>query len=120
MHIPGELRYPKKDLTTVEKWARNLVPKRIQDQLRIEVDHDDDTITVFECRPPWHPTESDTGPWIRQGVAQFHFDWLGGKWALFWFDQDSNLHPCTTVNFSSDIGRLVEYLDSGDNPIFWG
>lgn len=39
----------------VQRWADDRVPGHVRDQVRIEFDVTDRTITILECRPPWHP-----------------------------------------------------------------
>lgn len=55
----------------VRRWAGDRMPEHVRDQIRIELDVTDRTITILECRPPSHPDMGDE--WTRFPVARLRY-----------------------------------------------
>jgi len=59
---------PEDALNRIRRWADRRVPEHVQNQVRLEVDVADRTVTILECRPPWQP---EYGPdWTRFPIAR--------------------------------------------------
>jgi hypothetical protein len=59
----SQSRIPDGAVERVQRWADQRIPDHVRDQIRIEFDATDRTITIRECRPPWHPDMGDE--WTR-------------------------------------------------------
>jgi hypothetical protein len=46
---------PEDALDQIRRWADRRVPEHARDQVRLEADVTDRTVTILECRPPWRP-----------------------------------------------------------------
>ena len=78
------------DLARVAKYCDAKVPVHARDELRIEYTVRGKSVTIFDCRPPWH--ESVGPEWSRLPVAQLRFDPERGEWTLFCSDRNSRWH----------------------------
>lgn len=74
----------------VRRWADQRVPEHVRDQIRLEVDVTDRTITILECRPPWRPDMGDD--WTRLAVARLRYTKSRDEWSLYWRDRNSDFH----------------------------
>lgn len=75
---------PETDLARIRRWvdARNdrISPQAIG-QVRFEMDVDDRSVTVLECRPPWR---QDFGPeWTRFPIVRLRYTKARREWALY-------------------------------------
>jgi hypothetical protein len=50
------------------------------DQLRIEFELDNNTITIFGYRAPWDGRSTE---WMREDFARIRWSPTNGKWALY-------------------------------------
>ena len=73
---------PDLDLHKIRDYAVGRVPAQHQDKIRMEVDVRGKTVTILECRPPWH--EKSGTEWTRQGVARMKYDSDHHEWTLYW------------------------------------
>lgn len=51
----------------VERYAATRIPPDMQDEIRLEVETVANSITIWECRPPWRPEYGRE--WTRMGIA---------------------------------------------------
>ena len=75
-------------------------------------------LTICECRPPW--CEDLGSDWTRFPIARLHYTKATGLWALYWRDRNLKYHRYQPLEPSPQIQDLLDYLDSGADPIFWG
>jgi hypothetical protein len=62
---------PDDAIDRIRRWADRRVPEHARDQVRLEVDVTDRTVTILECRPPWRP---EHGPdWARFPIARLRY-----------------------------------------------
>jgi hypothetical protein len=109
---------PEDAVEHVRRWANKRIPDHVRDQIRIELDVTDPTITILECRPPWHP---DTGEeWTRFPIARLRYTKARQEWSLYWRDRNLNFHEYDLAEPSADIDDLLEEIDSDPTSIFWG
>jgi hypothetical protein len=86
--------------------------------LRIECDVRGRNVTIYECRPPWHP---DYGPdWTRQPVAQLRYRPEDHHWQLYCADRNSHWHRYTRSQPSVRVADLLDEIDNDPTGIFWG
>jgi Protein of unknown function (DUF3024) len=89
-----------------------------RDELRVECSARGKSITIFECRPPWHP---DLGPdWARQPVAQLRYDPSDHHWRLYCADRNSRWHYNDMVEPTPKLPQLLNEIDEDPTSIFWG
>jgi len=46
------------DLVKIRKYCRARVPARLRHQIRVEAADRGNSVTIFDCHPPWHPNNS--------------------------------------------------------------
>lgn len=105
-------------LERVQRWADDRIPEHVRDQIRIELDVTDRTITILECRPPWHPDMGDE--WTRFPIARLRYTKTRDEWSLYWRDRNLKFHEYDLVEPSPDIDDLLEEIESDPTSIFWG
>lgn len=117
MHIPPEVIDEGEQILLA--YCDSHVPPSVRDQIKLEVEREQASLTIVERRPPWQPDDSDRS-WTRLMVARFSYDALSGKWTLSWSDSDQEWHPYTRVNPSKNIEVLLKEVDKDPTAIFWG
>ncbi|MCC5950316.1 MAG: DUF3024 domain-containing protein [Nitriliruptoraceae bacterium] len=117
---------PKSALDEIRRWADRRVPKHARDQIRLEVDVTDRTVTILECRPPWRP---ECGPdWTRFPIARLRYTKSRNRWSLYWRDQNLNFRPANTTSptplpksgTSSTRSTATPPASSGAEPVSSG
>jgi len=100
--------------------ARNArLPERARDPSRHELDVDDRSVTIVECRPPWR---AHFGPdWTRFPIARLRYTKARRDWQIYWRDRNLKFHvydlvPPTTAN----VETLLAEIDADPTCIFWG
>lgn len=107
---------PEKDLLRIGRWCAERVPERVRDQLRVECEIADRHVTIFESRPDWQGGDD----WMQFPIARLRFTASSGQWSLFWRDRHLKFHEYTRRRPTKNVQSLLDYLDSHENPIFWG
>jgi hypothetical protein len=102
----------------VRQWADQRVPEQVRDQIRLEVDVTDRTITILECRPPWRADMGDE--WTRFPVARLRYTKSRDEWSLYWRDRNSDFHAYDLIEPSPNIEDLLDEIGSDPTAIFWG
>jgi hypothetical protein len=109
---------PRLDVARVQRWCANQVPEHMRGEIRVECDIAPRHLTICECRPPWR---EDFGPdWTRFPIARLHYTRTTGLWTLYWRDRNLKYHRYQSLDPSPQVQDLLDYLDSGTDPIFWG
>lgn len=109
---------PGLDVAAIRHYCEQRVPPHALDQVRVEADVTDRTVTVVECRAPWR---EDFGPeWTRRGIARLRYTAKRGHWALYWSDRNQVWHKYDRVAPTSDVLALLDELDRDPTCIFWG
>lgn len=72
---------PDLDLASIRQFCDGRVPAHLRDEARVEADVRGKSVTIFDCRPPWHPNLTD---WSRVPVAQLRYDPANHAWTLYW------------------------------------
>ena len=105
------------DLARVAKYCDARVPAHARDEIRIEYKVRGKSVTIFDCRPPWH--ESVGPEWSRLPVAQRRFDPATNEWTLFCADRNSRWHLYDFIEPGS-ISELLDEIEADPTGIFWG
>ncbi len=105
------------DVTRVRLWCERRVPPHARHQVRVEAEVTDRHITIVECREPWN----GRGDWTRRPIARLRFTKTTGLWTLYWRDQNLKFHSyADRLAPTQHVVEILEYLDSGVDPIFFG
>ena len=105
-------------VAAVRRYCDAKVPAREHDELRVEYDTRGRTITIYECRPPWHP---DLGPdWTRQPVAQLRYQPTDHQWRLYCADGNRRWHSYGMAEPTTRLDELIKEIDEDPTGIFWG
>jgi hypothetical protein len=107
---------PELDLARIRQFCDNRVPAHLRKEARVEADVRGKSVTILDCRPPWHPNLND---WSRAPIAQLRYDPDTTTWTLYWADRNSRWHRYHDL----DPGTADELLNEiNDDPtcIFWG
>ena len=103
-------------VAAVRRYCEQRVRPEIRDKLRYDVETRGNSITIFECRPPWR---EDFGPeWTRMKIAQFRFE--DGLWSLFWANRSERWLEYPDAEPSTDIGDLIAALNDDVSGCFFG
>jgi hypothetical protein len=113
---------PETDLARISRWVQReneRIPPDARDQVRVEADFDERSVTILECRPPWDPER--VGPeWTRVPVARLRYARSRQEWALYWPDRNSRFHQYDLAQPSADVEALLQEIDRDPTSIFWG
>lgn len=107
---------PENDVARIQAWCRGQVPERLWDELRIDCDVTPRHVTIVEVRPPW----DGIGEHTRFEIARLRWVSATGRWSLYWRDRHVKFHLYARIKPTANVGRLLEYLDSREDPIFRG
>jgi hypothetical protein len=104
------------DLLRIGRWCRERVPAHLWDRLRVECDTTDRHVTIIETRPPW----DGRGDWTRFPIARLRYTASTGQWSLYWRDRHLRFHENRDKRPAKNVQSLLDFVDSRDDPIFWG
>jgi hypothetical protein len=113
---PGPATLSDLVMARVRRFCEARIPATNRAEVRLEVDVRGRTITLLECRPPWHgagrldPHEGRPDP-LRRG---------GRHVALHWADRNSRWHVYDDVPPTSDLDAILREIDEDPTCIFWG
>lgn len=62
---------PKLDLERIRRFCDSRIPTNLRNEVRVEVGVRGKSVTIFECRPLWHPKLTD---WSKTSIAQLRYD----------------------------------------------
>jgi Protein of unknown function (DUF3024) len=109
---------PETDVARVQRWCRGRVPEHVRDQVRIEVDLAERSVTIVECRPPWQAAVGTE--WTRLPIARLRYTRSTGLWSLYWRDRNLRFHEYDRVPATESVEDLLAEVDSDPTAIFWG
>ncbi len=112
--MPGA---PDLSVAEVRRWADNRIPAEHRHQIPIEVGVRGRSMTVYECRPPWHENLTE---WSRMPIAQIRYSDADRTFTLHWADRNSRWHVYDEVAPTSSIDRILQEIDDDPTCIFWG
>jgi len=114
--VPGRPSLPELDLARIRGYCEQRVPVRYRAEARVEMSVRGRSVTIFDCRPPWHRSLTE---WSRVSIAQLRYDGTTGQWTLDWADRNRRWHLYDDI----EPGTVVESLDEVERDpiaIFWG
>lgn len=100
---------PEEALDLIRRWSDHKVPEHVREQMRLELDVTDRTVTIVECRRPWRP---DDGP-DRTGfpIARLRYRKSRDDWALYWRDRNLGFHEYDLADPSAEVQGLLDEVD---------
>ncbi len=107
---------PDLDLARIHHYCDSRVPPRLRDEARVEATHRGKNVTIYDCRPPWHPQLKE---WSRVPVAQLRYDTAHKHWTLYYADRNSRWHRYDLID-PGTVDQLLEEIDNDPTGIFWG
>ena len=105
-------------VATVRRYCQQHIPPELRDQIRLDVETRGQTVTIFECRPPWR--EAAGSEWSKMKTAQFRFDPDDSTWTLYWADRNGRWLLYDDTPPARDIGDLLRAVDEDRWGCFWG
>jgi hypothetical protein len=116
--VPTRTAVPDTALAAIRRYCNNRVPPQHRDEIRVEYDVRGKSVTIYECRPPWHP---DLGPtWLRQRIAQLRYNPDDHYWRLYWPNRNGRWHPYDMREPTAQVAELLGEIDADPTGIFWG
>jgi hypothetical protein len=114
--LPSEVLDPAVSL--IATYCATKVPAKHDDKLIIEYKVRGNTITIYECRPPWR---EEIGPnWTKMRVCTFEWDPGTCLWTLYAHDRNDRRLECPFIEPAPDLAPLIRDLDKDPTGIFWG
>jgi hypothetical protein len=107
---------PDLDLARIRQFCDGRIPAHLRDEARVEAGVRGKTVTIFDCRPPWHPTLTD---WSRVPVAQLRYSPASHAWTLYWADRNSRWHRYDDID-PGTADELLDEINQDPTSIFWG
>jgi hypothetical protein len=109
---------PELELARIRRYCQERVPSRLRDQIRIELDVSDRSVTILECRPPWTPEIG--ADWTRFPIARLRHVQAHGVWVLYWRDRNLRWHRYDRIGPSAHVDPLLTEIEADPTSIFWG
>ena len=107
---------PDLDLVRIQHYCDARVPKHLRGDARVEATHRGKSVTIYDCRPPWHPDDTD---WSRVPVAQLRYNTAERHWTLYWADRNGRWHLYDLID-PGTVDQLLDEIDNDPTAIFWG
>lgn len=105
------------DLARIANYCDTKVPVHARNKVRVEHTVRGKSVTLFECRPPWH--EGLPPEWSRLPIAQLRFDPTTNEWTLFCADRNSRWHLYDFIE-PGTVTELLAEIEADPTGIFWG
>lgn len=116
MALPAEVSDPA--ISLVATYCATKVPAEHDDKLRVEYKVRGNSITIYECRPPWL---KELGPdWTKMRICTFAWDPETRLWTLYARDRNDRRLEYPFVEPARDLEPLLRELDKDPTSIFWG
>ena len=109
---------PDLDVARIKRWCEGRVPRSAQNEVRVEFEVADLSVTIVERRAPW---PDDPNPlWTRFPVARLQFSSGTQTWSLFWRDRYERYHTYERLPASPTVQPLLDEIGRDPTAIFWG
>jgi len=109
---------PSLDVAAVRAYCEQVVPAHALDQVHVETILTPGAVTIVERRAPSH--EGKDPEWSTSEIARLRYIAARGEWTLYWRDRNARWHRYDQIKPSSEIGILLQEIDSDPTCIFWG
>ena len=109
---------PETDVARIRKLCSERVPDHARDQVRIELEHGRQAVTIVECRPPWR---EDYGPdWSRLPIARLRYVGSTRLWTLYYHRHTGRWERYPLLGPTRRIDELLDEIDCDPICTFWG
>jgi hypothetical protein len=116
MALPTEVK--DEAIALVATYCATKVPSEHDDKIRIEYRVRGDTITIYECRPPWR---EDFGPdWTSMRICSMQWDPETRLWTLYARNRNDRRLDYPFIDPASSVMPLLRELENDPTCIFWG
>jgi hypothetical protein len=109
---------PGLDVAAVRAYCEQVVPPHALHEVRVETIVTRGAVTIVERRAPWRDGENPE--WSTSEIARLRYIAARGEWTLCWRDRNARWHRYDQIKPSSEIGTLLQEIDSDPTCIFWG
>ena len=92
------------------------MPEHLWKQIKVEADVAARHVDIVEVRPPW----DGVGAATRFPIARLRYVQADGQWSIYWRDGNLEFHEYPRKRPNKDVRVLLDYIDKGGDPIFWG
>jgi hypothetical protein len=106
---------PDLDLAAIRRYCEQRIPPDARDQVRVEAQVTQNTVTVVERRAPWRDVADD---WSEQPIARLRYTATSGLWTLYWRDRNDRWHRHTGP--AANVLGLLNEIDHDSTGVFWG
>ena len=100
----------------LDQYCVGLIPKHVQDKIRIGYVAKGMAITLFELRPGW----KDKTRWTKSDIARIRYSKTDGEWTLYFKDRNEKWHIYEPLPPTADFGVVLQEIKSDPTGIFWG
>jgi Protein of unknown function (DUF3024) len=107
---------PDIDLAKIRRYCRSRVPAGLRSHVRVEADVRGLSVTIFDCRPPMHPSLTE---WSKVRVAQLRYNASSHRWSLYWPDRNGRWHRYDDLP-AGFIDYAINEIEQDPTGIFWG
>ncbi len=107
---------PPDDVDRIRHWCAAQVPEHVQDRVRVEADLGQNHVTIVEI----HSDQGGFDAAPRFPIARLRYVKYARMWTLYWLDRNSKFHEYDRLDPTEDVQDILDYLDSHEDPIFWG
>ena len=107
---------PETDITRIRKYCQGRVPAHFRPQVRVEAAVRGNSVTIFDCRPPWHPNLTE---WSEVRVAQLRYSADTHQWHLYWADRNGRWHRYDDLAPGA-VDQALNEIEADPTCIFWG
>ena len=108
---------PDTDLARIRAFCDTRVPRQLRDEARVEADGRGNRVSIFDCRPPWHPNLTE---WSRVPVAQLRYNPDTKAWTLYWADRNGRWNLYDDLAPDQPVQVLIDELNDDPTAVFWG
>ncbi len=107
---------PELDRARIRVYCEQRVPAQYRAEVRVESTVRGKSVSIFECRPPWHPSFPG---WSRHPIAQLRYEPGAQHWKLYWADRNGRWHLYDLME-PGMVTELLAEIERDPTAIFWG
>lgn len=107
---------PENDVERVRRFCDAENQHEHTDELRVEFELDNNTITLYESRSPWDGRSTER---MRENFARLRWSPTNGNWKLFCLDRNLKWRTYSNIGPGS-MTRLLREIDEDPTFIFKG
>ena len=100
----------------LDRYCEARIPAHIRDKVRLIYRWRGNTVTLLETRPYY----LDPKRWTERPFAQFRYDAVKKRWALYCADRNSRWYLYEEVKPAISIQTLLDEVTRDPTHIFWG